>query len=53
MSLNEAKNILFSHTPITEILYTYSTIDYYEFTGRAGGDTLCFRVYRDGTVTER
>ena len=53
MSIEEAKDILFESTPATQILDTYKDKNFVEFTCRAGGDVLVFRVYNDGTIGER
>ncbi len=53
MSLEEAKDILFESTPATQILDTYRDRSYTEFTCRAGGDVVVYRVYNDGEITER
>lgn len=54
MKEEAAKKLLFAMTPITEILRVYNLGNGdWEFVGNAGGDTLMYRVYNDGTVTER
>lgn len=54
MKEEAAKKLLFAMTPITEILRVYNLgHGDWEFVGNAGGDTLMYRVYNDGTVTER
>jgi hypothetical protein len=41
------------NTPLDEI-YSYSFArDYVEVVGDAGGDTLTYRFYNDGRITER
>lgn len=41
------------HTPIDEI-YSYSFArEYVEVVGDAGGDTVTYRFYNDGRITER
>ena len=54
MSGKEALNILFEQTPIELIYDTYDTPEFFEFHGSAGGDSLCYRVYKkNGMVTSR
>jgi len=47
------QKIVFEKTPIDKITNYYKTMSFIEVTGRAGGDVLTFRIYNDGTVTER
>lgn len=35
------------------ILETYPAPDFVEIVGRAGGDTVTYRVFNDGSVCER
>ena len=53
MSMEEAKDILWESTPADTILDIYQTGSYIEFTCRAGGDVCTYRVYNNGTITER
>ena len=53
MSMEEAKDILWESTPADTILDIYLTGSYIEFTCRAGGDVCTYRVYNNGTITER
>ena len=54
MNSREAINILLEETPIELIYDTYETPDFFEFHGSAGGDSLCYRVYKkDGMITSR
>ena len=36
-----------------KVLDVYKDIDFTEIVGRMGGDTITFRVYKSGTITER
>ncbi len=53
MSIDEARDILFESTSVTQILDTYKDQSFVEFTCRAGGDVVTYRVYNDGEITER
>ena len=49
----EAEKILFDNTPADRIVDTYEDSNFWEFTCRAGGDVLTYRIYDSGTITER
>jgi hypothetical protein len=49
----EAKKILFEKTPADRVVDSYEDRSFWEFTCRAGGDVLTYRIYDDGDVTER
>ena len=51
--VSKALDVLFNGTPIEYVLETYEARDFVEVVGRAGGDTLTYRVYDDGRVYER
>ena len=51
--MKDIKKIVFERTPITQIIDIYEGSNFFEVTGRAGGDVLTFRVYDNGTVCER
>jgi hypothetical protein len=54
MSEIDARTIIYSRTPIDYITHTYKLGNgAWEFAGKAGEDILTFRVYQDGSVTER
>lgn len=53
MTLDQAKDILFESTPVQTIISSYKGTNYIEFECRAGGDLLVYRVYNNGTITER
>ena len=36
-----------------KVLDVYKDIDFTEIVGRMGGDTITFRVYKSGIITER
>lgn len=50
---SKIKKIVCDKTPIDTIIDYYETKEFTEVTGRAGGDVLTYRIYNDGTVTER
>lgn len=45
--------IAISKVYLDEVLQWYETRDFVELVGRKGGDTLTYRVYDNGTITER
>lgn len=51
--LEKAKKILFEETPTDRIIDYYIGVDYVEFDCKAGGDTLTYRVYKNGKIYER
>lgn len=57
MKQNKAKTrrvkIAISKVYLDEVLTWYEFRDCVEIVGRKGGDTLTFRVYDNGTITER
>lgn len=46
------KDLIFSKTPITQIIEIYQTNLFIEVLGRAGGDILAYRIYNNGSVCE-
>ena len=53
MTKEKVKEIIYSNTPLDSITDMYQTKEFTEVTGKAGGDTLTYRVYENGTITER
>lgn len=54
MTENEARMMIYSRTPIEYIIKTiHLDSDDWEFVGKAGEDVLTFRVYKNGSITER
>ncbi len=45
--------IAISKVYLDSVLEWYESRDFVEIVGRKGGDTLTFRVYDNGTITER
>lgn len=51
MTYKQALEILFDNTPIETIDHYHEAPDFFEFIGRAGGDSLTYRVYKkDGSI---
>ena len=53
MSDKEIKQMVFNKTPIDRIIEIIKMRDCVEVIGTAGGDTLTYRFYKDGTTVER
>lgn len=55
LSANAKKAIkrLKNETPLETVLDVYEDSQFVEVVGRAGGDTLTFRVYANGNIYER
>ena len=53
MTKAEVKNIISECTPISNIMAITRLGNYHEVVGRVGGDMLVYRVYDNGTITER
>lgn len=53
MSDDAVKKIVYERTPIDTILDIYTDSEFSEVVGRAGGDTLTYRIYPDGRIYER
>lgn len=47
------QDTVFANTPIDTIISSYDLPNGIEVTGRAGGDTLTYRIYKDGSVVEK
>lgn len=47
------KKIIYESTPIDKILEIIDLIDGFEVIGKAGGDVLKYRIYKNGTLCER
>ena len=47
------KKLVYEKTPIDKIIDYYKTMQFVEVTGKAGGDTLTYRIYNDGSITVR
>jgi hypothetical protein len=53
MTFDEALTIISEDTPIEIILSVDEAPDFYQFVGEVGGDILTYRVYKNGTLTQR
>ncbi len=53
MTQEKAKKILFDNTPADRIIETHQAGDFWEFTVRAGGDVLVYRIYDNGEIYSR
>ena len=49
----DIREIVYSSTPIDRIMRILLFKGFAEVTGTAGGDVLTYRIYKDGTITER
>ena len=49
----QIKQLVYSQTPIDTIITTYDLPNGIEVVGCAGGDTLTYRFYNNGTVVEK
>lgn len=53
MTKETLKTIIYSNTPIDSIISTNEGPGFIDVVGCAGGDTLTYRIYENGQVTER
>lgn len=49
----QIKKIIYESTPIDEILKIIDLRDGFEVIGRAGGDVLKYRIYKNETIVEK
>ena len=49
----QIQDLVFQNTPIDTILSTYELSNGIEVIGSAGGDTLTYRFYNNGTIVEK
>ena len=49
----QIQQLVFENTPIDTIITTYDLPNGIEVIGRAGGDTLTYRLYDNGMVVEK
>lgn len=49
----QIQQLVFENTPIDTIVTTYDLPNGIEVVGRAGGDTLTYRIYDNGMVVEK
>lgn len=50
---DQAQDRVLSETCMEYVTDVYETPDFVQVNGKAGGDSVCYRVYNDGTITER
>lgn len=53
MTKETLKTIIYSNTPIDRIISTAEGPGFIDVIGCAGGDTLSYRIYENGQVTEK
>ena len=53
ISKKTIEEIIFTQTPITDIHYVDEGHDFLQVEGRAGENTLTYRIYDNGTVVEK
>ena len=53
MKKQHIENLVFHNTPIEDIITLHEGKDFIEVVGIAGRDTLTYRIYENGTVTEK
>jgi hypothetical protein len=49
----QIKQLIFTQTPIDTIVSTYELPNGIEVRGYAGGDSMTYRIYDNGTVVEK
>lgn len=50
---DKAQDRVLSETCMEYVTDVYEAPDFVQIDGKARGDNICFRVYDDGTITER
>lgn len=53
MTDDERREMVYNKTPIDKILQIIDFGEYFVAIGLAGGDTLTYRFYNDGTICEK
>lgn len=53
MTDKQVKEIVRSRTPIDSIIGIYRCGNFVEVVGKAGSDTLTYRIYDNGSIVER
>ena len=53
MTKKTLKEIIFTNTPIDRVISTHEGNGFIDVVGCAGGDTMTYRIYENGQVTER
>lgn len=51
--VSKAQDRVLSETCMEYVTDVYTAPDFVQVNGKAGGDSVCYRVYNDGTIVER
>lgn len=51
--VDKAQDTVLSETCMEHVTDVYAALDFVQVDGKAGGDSVCYRVYNDGTIVER
>lgn len=51
--VSKAQDRVLSETCMEYVTDVYAAPDFVQVDGKAGGDSVCYRVYNDGTIVER
>ena len=53
MPKKDFERLIYSNTPIDHIHSVYEERDFIEVHGSAGGDSVVYRIYENGTIIEK
>lgn len=51
--IDKAQDRVLSETCMEYVTDVYAAPDFVQVDGKAGGDSVCYRVYNDGTIVEK
>ncbi len=51
--IGKAQDRVLSETCMEYVTDVYAAPDFVQVDGKAGGDSVCYRVYNDGTMVEK
>lgn len=51
--IDKAQDRVLSETCMEYVTDVFAAPDFVQVDGKAGGDSVCYRVYNDGTIAER
>lgn len=51
--IDKAQDRVLSETCMEYVTDVFAAPDFVQVDGKAGGDSVCYRVYNDGTIVER
>lgn len=51
--VDKAQDRVLSETCMEYVTDVYAAPDFVQIDGKAGGDSVCYRVYNDGTIVEK